>query len=628
MQEIKHTGFSFTQAVFYLIVAIFSWMILFYPPGNIIAFDVFGYYLYLPLTFKYHDLTIQNVEMIHDIIQKYKGSDSFYQAFQYENGNYVIRYPMGLAVLYSPFYFIGDIAARLSNYPADGFSAPYQMSLLYGCFLYTLAGIYFVKKILQRSFSDGSAAISLAAVALGTNYFFHTVLHGQGAMPHNLLFTLYAILVYCSILWHEESKLRYMIFISLAAGLISLSRASELVCLLIPFLIGVKNISSFRERIRHFLKEWRQMLIGAGIVFVIGSLQLIYYKFTTGKFFINAYGISNPGEALEIFHPHMAEVLVSFRKGWLIYTPIMIFSVIGFFFMRKKKDLFFPILIYFLLNFWIVSSWSCWWYANSFGMRALIPSYAVLCIPFACFVEFILTKKKFFQRIFYSLCFFFTAINLFQSWQVYSSIIDTANMSRDYYFSTFLQTKGPTPEQTKLLLHGKSDSEPETFTAYDSLTHSLDYARWENFESYLPDPGKKSNEIVFCGKFSLDLDSIVRPSFSMDTPMDQLPEKSYTWIKASVWAYSEYPADSLTAYFEVYMQHKSWLYRFRQMKITDKNFIKGKWNKLVYYYRVPDGLRSRKEKICVLFENRCKRKIYIDHLMIESYSPIIDRSVF
>ncbi|MEO6304689.1 MAG: hypothetical protein ABIP51_16125 [Bacteroidia bacterium] len=59
-------------------------MVVFYLPINVFNYDVFGYYMYLPLTFKYHDLTIQNYTTITDIFNQYHTSETFYQAIKWD----------------------------------------------------------------------------------------------------------------------------------------------------------------------------------------------------------------------------------------------------------------------------------------------------------------------------------------------------------------------------------------------------------------------------------------------------------------------------------------------------------------------------------------------------------------
>ena len=65
-----------------LIVVIFLSAIIVYfnfsfLPINALSWDVFGYYLYLPATFIYHDLGLKDVSIIHEIIEKYNNTATF-----------------------------------------------------------------------------------------------------------------------------------------------------------------------------------------------------------------------------------------------------------------------------------------------------------------------------------------------------------------------------------------------------------------------------------------------------------------------------------------------------------------------------------------------------------------------
>ncbi len=56
------------------------------PARNVLSWDVMGYYIYLPATFIYDDLTVQNKQWVDDIIEKYKPSATFYQAVKQPDG--------------------------------------------------------------------------------------------------------------------------------------------------------------------------------------------------------------------------------------------------------------------------------------------------------------------------------------------------------------------------------------------------------------------------------------------------------------------------------------------------------------------------------------------------------------
>lgn len=613
---------NLTRLAYYFVAIIISALVILYPPANVFAYDVFGYYMYLPLKFKYNDLAIQNYELITKIFNDYHASETFYQAVKWDNGNWVMRYPIGLSILFSPFYFIADLIAPHTTYPADGFSKPYQLSVLYGCLIYTLIGLHFIKKNLLHFFGDKASALTLTGIALGTNYLFHTSFHGQGAMSHNLLFTLYAIIIYLSIQWNKTFTTKYSVLLGICVGLTALCRPSEIISGLIPLLYGVTNLSSLKNKISTLLNLKKQLLLLGLSLFCMGSIQLLYYKSASGRFLINPYGSGNPGEGLELLKPHLLAVLFSFRKGWFIYTPLMIFIVFGFIELyRKHRSLFFFALIYTLCNVYIVSSWSCWWFGSCFGNRALIANYAVLSIPLACFIERALASQL--KYIYLTILILFVSLNIFQSWQMHKGIIDSTNMSRDYYLSVFLQTTPPTAEQNKLLLKGQSNKEIEEFTAEDKKTHSMNFAILKNYEDI--NNGMISDSISHSGKHCLitstSQDSVVAVH-------EDLTKKSYTWIKASVWVYSSSPAVDLDAYFEIHLTHKNWIFKPVKYRLTAENFKPNTWNKLEYYYMTPDDLRSTKDKVCVYFINKGKKKIFIDDLMMQSYEPIIDKSVF
>ncbi|MBA3901069.1 MAG: hypothetical protein H0X62_12825, partial [Bacteroidetes bacterium] len=348
-----------TLALSLIIVA----MVGLYPPSNSISWDVFGYYLYLPAVFIYQDLGLKDISIIENIISTYNNTATLYQASQLPDGNWVMKYPMGMAVLYAPFFFLSHLFALFLDFPADGFSAPYHWGLITGSLVYTLIGLCFLRKILLEFFSDQITALVIVLLVLGTNYF-HIVIY-NAPMPHNYLFTLYTLIIWFTIKWHKTFQLKYILWCGLFCGLCILSRPSEIVCLLIPALWTVNDKESFLKKINLLWEKRVQIIAFSFLIILIGLPQFIYYKTFTGKFLYLSY--NNAGEGMEFLQPYILQVLFSFRKGWLIYTPMMLFAIIGLFIMIKKRwKNSVALFLFTLFNIYIVSSWSCWWYADSF----------------------------------------------------------------------------------------------------------------------------------------------------------------------------------------------------------------------------------------------------------------------
>ena len=230
------------------------------------------------------------------------------------SGDFVIKYSMGLAFLYLPFFAIGHLVALLSSFPADGFSLPYQYAVWIGGVIYTIAGLVLVRKLALVYFTEHVTVLILLILYLGTNYLMNTSFYGQNAMSHNYLFTLYLLPILITIKWHNSQKMKYMVPLGILAGLIILSRPSEIVCLAIPLFWGVTDLNSLSVKIKLLLKNYRQVLVFAGLLLFIGGFQFAYWKALTGNFIFYTYGV-NPGEGFEFLSPYILEVLFSFRKG-------------------------------------------------------------------------------------------------------------------------------------------------------------------------------------------------------------------------------------------------------------------------------------------------------------------------
>ena len=107
---------------------------------------------------------------IDEIFSSYQPASSFYHAVEQADGQFVMKYPIGMAILYLPFFFIGHLFALLSDYPADGFSWPYQFAISMGGIVYAVIGLFVMRKVLLKYFSDLVTALVLGIIVLATNY--------------------------------------------------------------------------------------------------------------------------------------------------------------------------------------------------------------------------------------------------------------------------------------------------------------------------------------------------------------------------------------------------------------------------------------------------------------------------
>ncbi len=352
----------------------------------VLSWDVFGYYLYLPSFFIYDDLS--GVGFLNELMGQYHPASFNYHAIALDNGNFVMKYSMGQSVFYLPWFFIGHLWAKLSSYPADGLSYPYQASIFWGAMCYAIGGLWLMRKILLGYFSDKAVAVSLMLLIIATNYLNYVSF--DGAMTHNHLFTMYAALLYLTISWHKWPTLVKGIIIGFLCGLAGLTRPTEVICVILPLLWGVYNKETLLHKWQLIKQHWPHMAAAVLVTGLIGSLQLIYWKTVSGHWLVYSY----EDQGFSFLHPHLINGLVSFKKGWLVYTPVMFFAILGLIpLYRNYKGVFWAVAVFSAINIYITFSWDIWWYGGSFGARAMVQSYAVWLIPFAAFWQWALAAK-------------------------------------------------------------------------------------------------------------------------------------------------------------------------------------------------------------------------------------------
>lgn len=287
---------------------------------------------------------------------------------------------LGVALLESPFFLIGHFIAKIGGFPTTGYSLPYAWSVNLGVLTYVMIGLNLLRKSLLKFYSQFATSLTLIGVFIGTNLFFYTV--STPTMGHSFLFFLFSALIYFTIIWHEQQKISHLYLGVLVAGFITVVRPNHAIALLIPILYNVTSWESLKSKIQLFLGLKIKLAI-AFLIFMLPIIpQLLYWKIYSGSWIYFSY----TKEGFFFNDPQILEVLFSYRKGWFIYTPIMLLAFVSMFF-YKNKQLATSSWVYFVIGLYIISSWWCWWYGGSYGMRAMIDFYPLFAFPLAFFFD-------------------------------------------------------------------------------------------------------------------------------------------------------------------------------------------------------------------------------------------------
>ncbi|MBO7101000.1 MAG: hypothetical protein J6V98_03155 [Bacteroidales bacterium] len=394
-------------------------------PEKVIAWDVISYYSYLPATFIEHDLTLSFTE------QEHTGS---YWPETLADGSKVIKTTMGLSLMYCPFFLVAHTVAPLLGYPADGFSPPYAFALMMAGIFYTLLGLILLRKVLLRHFREWITTVTLIIVAHCTNLYWYSVY--EAPMSHAFSFCLFALLAMLTELWHEKSTVERSIGIGLTLGLISLIRPTNALVVLYFLLYGIQSKESLRSKWLLLTGAWWKLLLMGAAILLVWVPQMLYWHTVTGHFLYYSYGNS---ERFFFGAPKLLKGLFEFRKGWLIYTPVMLFALLGLIpLYRRHRAHFWGITVFFVVNLYVVFSWWCWWYGGGLSIRALIESYALLAIPLAAWIEWAASRKLFLRCALMTLLCVVAALSAYHNIRYIYGSIHWDSMTRAAYFDSFL----------------------------------------------------------------------------------------------------------------------------------------------------------------------------------------------
>lgn len=427
---LKTNGTEVTIWLIIIIVLSISFDIRIWNHKNtIIANDVNSYYAYLPAVFIYKDISL---DFVYDDVDRYS---KHFWPIKTKIGKYAIITPMGMAIVNLPFFLITHyLVVPFIDYEADGYTFPYKMALMVSCWFYFLIGLFYLKKVLEKYFSQIVVIITLFSITLGTNLISYTT--NEASMTHAFSFTFISMLMYYLIGWIEKPTYKKAMIMGLLVGIITLVRANNVVVVLLILLWNVKSLPEFKDRILLYLKNDKLIIVMLVFFFLVWSPQFIYWKYISGSFVYNAY--EQRGSGFFLNNPQIYYLLFSYRKGWLVYTPIMVFALTGIVLLYKfHRELFLPILVYTAATIYVVSSWWCWWYGGGFGMRPLIDSYGVLALPFATFIHWVITRKKIIQIPALLIVVLLIGFNLFQARQYYYGAIHYVSMTKASYWETF-----------------------------------------------------------------------------------------------------------------------------------------------------------------------------------------------
>ena len=298
---------------------------------------------------------------------------------------------IGTALSFLPFHALGHLACLASGGSCDGQDPATGIWLSMGNWAYGLLSMVLTWRLLARYAAPRWATLAVAAVALGSSFFYYWTRFFNPHMPALFLVALFTLIWDCT---RGARRLRDWLLLGLLAGaaaciasyhiLILLLPASDLFWSLLPPRpsSGVRGPSSIVRRpwFTHDLLPPFALLAGAVAGF---APQLVTWRMVFGSFLGTPYG-----QQLFWLQPGLFGILFSSYHGLYFYAPLLVVATAGFIpLFHRDGRLALSLLLALAATVYAASSNIAWWGGASFGARYLICTLPWLVLPLAVLLQ-------------------------------------------------------------------------------------------------------------------------------------------------------------------------------------------------------------------------------------------------
>lgn len=330
--------------------------------------DGFGYFAYLPALVR-GDFTFGFIEA-----EGWEHNLKLIRAA----GGMVNKYPVGVAIMESPFFLTAHVISLLrdaltGSVTATGYSNIYQYFVLFGGVFYWSVGTILLYLLLMKylHFSRRVSLLSCIVITYGTNLFHYACY--DACFSHVYSYFLFNLFLYY-LCWYEErekegaNRLWQTCIFGFLAGLIFMCRNTNILFVLTYVFYGVVSLYTLKERAVAILKPMRAVpIIATGLITLFP--QLLYWHTATGHWFAYSYG----DEPFYWLSPQLLNFLFSVRKGLFFWSPLLLLAVVGMVLAYKRRGkLYTGLIVFFLIIVYVSSAWWSWYYGGSFGQRVAV----------------------------------------------------------------------------------------------------------------------------------------------------------------------------------------------------------------------------------------------------------------
>ena len=399
--------------------------------GAPIRSDGFSYYVYLPSWFIFHDTTLAAVARdccggefpSSTAIIRWPGTRRWVNA-----------HPIGTAIMQAPLFAVAHALTKWTNLSPDGFTLYYQHAVGLSGLAWTSAGLWVLRRLLARHFSDRVTAVTLLTILLGTNLYHYATF--DSAYSHPVSFFLLAVFLDLTERWYAARTMRLAALAGAVAGLIILTRHTNALFLIFFPLYGVSGAASFRPRLAELRREWRAVALMAGVALLVVTPQLAIYYQATGRPFVSSYGELG----FNFASPRLWGVLFSVQKGVFFWSPILLLAVAGLVGLSRSRHtaraFVLPAAVFLAANTYLFASLWDWQFGGSFGHRGFVVALPVFAIGLAAFRSWA-DRRRATRALAAAACTLAIGLSVFVTLQYWNGVLPFSDTTWDQYRAIF-----------------------------------------------------------------------------------------------------------------------------------------------------------------------------------------------
>jgi hypothetical protein len=298
---------------------------------------------------------------------------------------------IGCAILWAPFYAVGDVLARATGADVDGYSKPYIAAVAYGSAVYGFLAVVFA--ILTARRLGFSAFIAAVAVWLGTPLLFY--MYVAPPFSHACSAFGVALFTYVWIRVREDWSVRGLAALGAAGALMAMVREQDLFFIAGPAVDFLwSRVSEARPPAVASAKAGGAIGIVAAIIAFVAVFtpQAVTYLVLNGHLGPH----SSVARKMNWMSPNALHVLFSTEHGFFVWTPLALIAILGLVAsavrpvasavppaasaFRRKDPIWLCFLLMVALQIYVGGSVESWTVAGAYGQRRFIALTAAMVI--------------------------------------------------------------------------------------------------------------------------------------------------------------------------------------------------------------------------------------------------------